>query len=91
MKSIAWEVSVIFIECGGNSIFDAKSKTSLLGNHTVQSRHISLPPRHIHILHCFGHFGRYMEIFAFIFNNTYNTLIESEKIWLHNFSNFREN
>ena len=80
MESIVCEVSVIFIEwCGENSIFDAKSKTSLLGNHPVPSRHISFPSRHIHILHYFGHFGS-MEIFAFIFNNTYNTLIKSKKL-----------
>ena len=40
----------------------------------VPSHHILFLSRHIHILHYFGHFGQCMEIFAFIFNNTYNIL-----------------
>ena len=75
------EVSVIFIErCGENPVFDAKSKTSLLGNRMVLSGHISFLSCHIHILHYLGHFGQCMEFFVFIFNNTYNTLIESKKL-----------
>ena len=81
MKSIVCEVSSIFIEgFGKNSIFDAKSKTSLIGNRMVSSSHISFPSRHIHILHYFENLGRCMEIFVFAFNNTYNTVTESKKL-----------
>ena len=60
-------------------------------NHTVQSRHISFPSRHIHILHYFGHFGRCMESFVLFLitltislmsprNYSFTTFLTSEKI-----------
>ena len=60
-------------------------------NRTVPSRHISFPSRHIHILHYFGHFGRYMEIFVLFLitltiplmsprNYSFTTFLTSEKI-----------
>ena len=47
-KYCVWGISDIYW-CGKNSIFDAKSKTLLLGNHMVPSCHISFFLRHFHI------------------------------------------